>query len=1151
MRVRYLFRVLGTTQVFREDGTPVPVGGARLRALLTALALAGGRAVRTDALAAAVWAEDEEPPADETAALQALVGRLRRSLGREAVGSVEGGGYRLAAGRDDIDLFRFERLAGEGAAALAEGDADKAAALLDDALGLWRGPALVDLPDGGGAAGVRATDRRLTARRDRAEADLALGRAEAVLPVVRQLASGHPLDEPLQALLLRALRDAGRAAEALDAYEGIRVRLADRLGIDPGPELRALHTELLTQPQTPEPPRPGPLRPGPQRPEPPRPGPLRPEPQGGGPRAPEPGGPGSVRQAPGNLRAGLTSFVGRAEEIRGIGGELSTTRLVTLTGPGGAGKTRLSLEAAADARSRSGTDWEDGVWVAELAPVRDPHHYQETAEAVLTALGGRETVLRGSTAEGLRAATDPTAADPLAQLAERCANRRMLLVLDNCEHVIDAAAKVVETLLVECPGVTVLATSREPLGVPGESVRPVEPLPDPVALQLLADRGASARPGFRTGEDPEACAEICRRLDGLPLAIELAAARLRSLTPAQLARRLDDRFRLLTSGSRTVLPRQQTLRAVVDWSWELLSEAERAVLRRLSVFAGGCRLEQAEEVCADLPGGDDGETAALLGSLVDKSLVVAVPDSRGDGMRYRLLETVGEYAARKLDAVPGERERAERRHLVTYRELARTADPLLRGPQQAVWLDRLESEHDNIRSALRRAVAAHEEHEALCLVLSMGWFWSLRDHRSDARTWTRAAAELGPDPFASPVRPAPALHERCTDTPPPMSEEMLWEARRGARLMVLADSEDGVVDMAAPEHQERLRNISRTYTLGMPQTCRVPGCMWIFAWIMNGNFAGLSEVADRTVQSCRELGYEWELAFVLQLRAKLTSDCSATWERAGQDAAESLEIFRKAGDAWGEAEALSGRGESLTARGEFASAAADYRLAIERAEQLGAHSQVPQLKSRLGAVLVELGDPERAEEGDRLLWEATEQAERLGGDGPNLAAVQLAVRLARTGETQQARERLKPLEAQFADRSPQMFHGMVQGMLGWTYALEGRPHEAMATVREAIGKTRDPIAQAIAPHLTLTQLVTASRALASLGEPASAARLLGAYDTLSALPEGHFPHPVERESREAAEAAVREVLSEEAYAHAYASGGGLSLDEAVALVEDA
>ncbi|MFD5461147.1 ATP-binding protein, partial [Streptomyces olivaceus] len=264
----------------------------------------------------------------------------------------------------------------------------------------------------------------------------------------------------------------------------------------------------------------------------------------------------------GNLRARLTSFVGRGADLQALRADLATSRLVTLLGPGGAGKTRLSQEVAEGA----GDAARDGVWLAELAPVDDP---ADVPEALLTALGARETVLYGAKAEELRAVTAGVErqAGALERLVEHCGRRRMLIVLDNCEHVVDAAARLTEELLARCPHLTVLATSREPLGVPGESLRPVEPLPEPAALRLLADRGAAALPGFRVDADEEtaaACAEICRRLDGLPLAIELAAARLRLLTPRQIADRLDDRFRLLTSGSRTVLPRQQTLRAVVD-----------------------------------------------------------------------------------------------------------------------------------------------------------------------------------------------------------------------------------------------------------------------------------------------------------------------------------------------------------------------------------------------------------------------------------------------------------------------------------------------------------------------------------------------------------------------------------------------------------
>ncbi|MGY1435315.1 AfsR/SARP family transcriptional regulator [Streptomyces reniochalinae] len=1129
--VRYLYRVLGATQVLREDGTAVPVGGARLRALLTALALAGGRAVRPGQLAAAVWAQDEDAPADETAAVQALVGRVRRALGRDAVVWAEGG-YRLAVTRDDVDLFRFERLADEGADALADGDPVKATALLDDALALCRGPALADLPDGGGPAAVRAADRELTARRDRMRAALALGRAETVLPGVRELAAAHPLDESLQALLLRALHGAGRTAEALASYETVRARIADRLGSGPGAELRALHAALLAADDP--------------APDPSSPAGLSCLPSPASPSSPPAG---SVRPV-GNLRARLTSFVGRDEEIGALGQELGGARLVTLTGPGGAGKTRLSLETAARTGAEGGAAWRDGVWVAELASVRGRNGPAEVAEAVLTALGGRETVLIGSSAESLHAAADRTAGDPVAQLVEHCAARRMLLVLDNCEHVIDAAARVVETLLVECPGVTVLATSREPLGVPGESVRPVGPLPEPVALRLLADRGARARAGFSTDEDPEACAEICHRLDGLPLAIELAAARLRSLTPGQLARRLDDRFRLLTSGSRTVLPRQQTLRAVVDWSWELLEEPERAVLLRLSVFAGGCELEQAEEVCAAArEGGAGADTAALLSSLVDKSLVVAAPgDGRGAGMRYRLLETVAEYAAEKLDALPGERERAEARHLVAYRELARTADPLLRGPRQAVWLECLEREHDNIRTALRRAVAAGEEQEALCVILSMGWFWQLRGHRADALTWGEAALRLGPAPFAE-QRTVPPLYESATHHPPPMSEEQLWEARRGVRLMVLADAEEGVERLRSPERQAELATIMRSYTPGMPQVCRIPGCMWMFAWLHSGNYEALHDLTDAHVQGCRDLGYEWELAFALQLRSKIGADVPDAWDQTGVDADESLEIFRRLGDAWGEAEALAGRSEALSARGEFARAAADCRLAIARAQELGAHSQVPRLKSRLGSVLVELADPESVAEGDLLMREATEEAKYAGGGGPNFASIQLAAHLIRTGEPDAARALLEPLEREFEDRVPQLFVGMVQGMLAWSHVVAGRPAEALAKLRVSIGRTCEAMADVVSPQLTQRQLVTAARAMAALGRGAEAGRLLGAADALTTLPSGPFLPPAEREARQAAEEAVRAVLSPGQYADTHSEGGGLTLEEAVALVQ--
>ncbi|MFI9200661.1 AfsR/SARP family transcriptional regulator [Streptomyces sp. NPDC053048] len=1138
------YGILGSTQVHTDDGQPLALGGARLRALLAALALHPGRVRGAQALIGEVW--EGAPPADATGALQALVGRLRRVLGREAVASVAGG-YRLCAEPDDVDLHRFERLAGEGEAALADGDPAKAAALLDDALALWRGPALADLPDRTGPA-ARCDARHLGARRARLAADVALGNAAGALPALAELCDDHPLDEPLQALRLRALRAAGRPAEALAAYAATARLLSDRLGTDPGPELRALHTELLAGQA-------GPTGPAEDRPVP-----------GAGAGAPDQRGPIHL-PPPGNLRARLTSFVGREDDLLLIREDLGRHRLVTLLGPGGAGKTRLSQEAA-EAAAAVGERWPDGVWFAELAPVDDP---ETVPEAVLTALGARETVVRGTAAEGLRAATDATALDPLGRLAEHCARRRMLLVLDNCEHVVDAAARLADTLLAHCPGVTVLATSREPLAVPGELVRPVEPLPDPVALRLLADRGAAARPGFRVEDDPAACAEICRRLDGLPLAIELAAARLRLLTPRGLADRLDDRFRLLTSGSRTVLPRQQTLRAVVDWSWDLLDAPERAVLRRLSVFSGGCDLSAAEEVCADGPAATGPavtntavtdtpatdtpvtdtpvtayDVAGLLGSLVDKSLVVAAPAAGGQ-MRYRLLETVGEYAGERLDEA-GERAAVERLHLVTFRELARTADPLLRGPEQRAWLDRLELEHDNLRTALRRAVAARDEHEALCLVLSLGWFWQLRDHRADARHWAEAAAALGPDPFAEPITPAPPLSETCTEAPPPMRPEILEEARRGVRLIAIANVDANMREIGSPETQRMLRGIVTAYGDGQPQNCRLPGMLWYFAILMTGAAQDMYAVLDDAVDRCRELGYAWELANMLQLRAKVLNDSVDRVDQGIADADESLEIFRGFGDSWGVAEALTGRGEAREKHGRLAAAADDYREAIDRVEELGSVGQVPMLRARLAEVLLEDGKIGAAE-GEGMFLRALADAERVSPDATAFIRVQLGILLARAGRLAEAREHFDHLAADFGDRAIAVFQGMMSGLLGWLDTLSGRPQEALPRLRFALEKCEDPLAQLVAPQMASMQLFNAAHAHAVLGGESHAltsARLLGAAHALR--PPALHVASTEREIREAAEHAARAVLGAEAYELAYAEGGGLSPAEAAALV---
>ncbi|MFF2212024.1 AfsR/SARP family transcriptional regulator [Streptomyces antibioticus] len=1314
--VRY--RILGTTQALRPDGTPVAVGGARLRALLTVLALRAGRTVPAGTLVDEVWAGD--PPADATGALQALVGRLRRALGPDAVDSTAGG-YRLTAGPDAVDLHRFERLTADGLRALADGDPAKAAGLLDDALALWQGPALADLPDRTAEA-ARHETRRLDALRARHTAALALGHAAQSLPELTALCDAHPLDEPLQTLRLRALRDTGRPAEALAAYDEVRRLLADRLGSDPGPALRTLHAELLNPEEPPRPewrtarphpwtapdtPDPDPAAPasGPDRdprfgagpcsgpgvgagsgrssaaPAPgsdthlgsdthpglgtgpgsglrsssgtgtgsgtetgpgsrpgtgtgsgtgpgsgfgpgsgrgsnsgPGPGSAVPVPgsdtgpgfssgSGYGPESgpgygsgfgpghgssPGPGwgtGPGSAApapgsdtgpssstgrgvhpgptepsvavavppgvsgvvadgaasagapldgaSAPGNLRARLTSFVGREVDIEVIQGDLAGARLVTLLGPGGAGKTRLSQEVGEAVRRHL----RDGVWLAELAPVSDP---DAVPQAVLTAVGARETVLYGAGAEEMRAVAERHD-DPVERLVEHCARRRMLIVLDNCEHVIEAAARLVARLLERCPGLVVLATSREPLGVPGELVRPVEPLPEPVALRLLADRGAAARPGFRTGDDPEACAEICRRLDGLPLAIELAAARLRILTPRQIADRLDDRFRLLTSGSRTVLPRQQTLRAVVDWSWDLLDEDERDVLARLSVFARGCDLAAVEAVC----GGDALDPLSSLASLVDKSLVVAAPAADGT-MRYRLLETVAEYAAERLDE-RGHRPAAERAHLTYYRELARTTEPLLRGSRQLEAIERFQAEYENLRTALRRAVDARDEQEALVLALSLVGYWQMRDLRIEARNWSRAVMELGPDPFTDPVRPAAPVREPVIATPPPLTGEVLQEARRGVHLSHLACMDMELEAWDNPAAQNKLRVVGETYAPGLPQTCRAPGLLWFYAVMLTGDMDRIRVIVDANVETCRATpGYEHELATCLQMRANLLANRSDWAGGAGRDADEALEIFGRLGDSWGAAEAYSARAEASERLGAYREAAVDYQAAMDHAEHLGARHQLAVLGARLGSALLEAGETER---GERLLRDVIDSRWGMANEAMPIARLFLAGSLGLNGRLAEAREQLLLLREEFGIAHFVVFDAFILGAEAWLDVLDGRCDSALAAVRKALKRAADKLSMTIAPHMRAFYLVIAAAALAGADggrRAVDAARCLGTADTL--LPPHHVAVRLEREAHRLATERARTALGETAFDAAYAEGGGLSYDEAAALV---
>ncbi|MEU4463025.1 BTAD domain-containing putative transcriptional regulator [Streptomyces sp. NPDC024017] len=1085
------YRILGVTTAEDEHGSVVPIGGPRLRALLTALALRPSRVTTPGTLIDEVWAED--PPQDAPAALQALVGRLRRALGKDAVTS-ETGGYRLAATKDDIDLHVFERLVQQGTDALAADDPALAEQHLDAALALWHGPALADLPDR--SAATRPEARRLEATRARAEARLRLGRGPDVVPELRELTAVHPYDEPLHALLIRALRDTGRDADALAAYETARRALAEGLGTDPGPHLRALHAGLLdSAPQDEKPPSTPPER---------------------------------ERMRPGTIRPRLTSFVGREPEIDAIRSEMHRARLVTLTGPGGSGKTRLAEEAAAGLPQ---------AWLAELAPLDRP---EAVPGAVVSALGLRETVLMTSE---LTAVQD----DPVGLLVEFCAPRSLLLILDNCEHVIDAAAHLAETLLTRCPGLTILATSREPLGVPGESVRPVEPLRPDHARRLFAERAAAVRPDADAVlGDEQAVAEICRRLDGLPLAIELAAARLRLLTPRQIADRLDDRFRLLTSGSRTVLPRQQTLRAVVDWSWDLLDDAERTMLREVSVFAGGWDLAAAEAVCS-------GPAAELIGALVDKSLVVASPsaDDGSLGMRYRMLETIHEYAVERAADTPRLRTEAELRHRAWARALAERADPLLRSAGQLPWISRLETELDNIRAALDRALNAGEEAEAAALVLAMGWFWWLRNYRHEGMEWLERTLRLGvAQDTAGRVPPGgapepPGHIDHFLAAPDGEAGHPLHAQRMDVRMLhAFFMTEAAPMETFVEEHRPYMERLGSYYEGGGPHAARVPGlvCPILFSFL--GDQREVRAVLDATVANCRAYGGDWELSVALMFRAHTVVDGPGGLEGVDDDLAELRVLSRRAGDRWLRAQVCSAAGEAAMARSRFEDAKGEYEEALRLAYEVGAYAESPFLIARLAEIAYRAGDRVAAL---ALLDEATAAADRYGVRDSKAYVLLMRTQMAvEEGHTDRARAWCEEARANAVlGTPPPQFMVMLLLLDAVITARESGPRPALlkltGALREAVDKRCSDVIRA-------TVVDGAAGLLADLGDFPRAARLLGTADHWRSGRPRSMPEraPVER-----AEAAVRAALGSVRSEAERARGTALTAEDVLRELDEA
>lgn len=871
---RASFGILGTLEV-RVGGEPVAVKAMQQRRLLCVLLLSPGRPVPHGVLAECLWPDDGDAkslrPRDPGAAVRVYASRLRPMLPKTVGLHGDQRGYSLGVAGDDVDAARFEALV-SGAARDLSSDSGRATAVLGEALALWRGPALSEFRDEPWAVGaaVRLDELRLVALERYHDARLAVGEHPELVGELEHLVDEHPLRERFWSQLIRALYGSGRQADALRAFKRLRDRLVEDLGIEPSRELVELEAAVLRQDPALDPP--------------------------GGSRGTRgtagDDGAAALEIAPErpvvhhNVPAQLSSFVGREREMAELLDLARRSRLVTLTGPGGSGKTRLAFEVASNLTEAFG----DGAWVAELAALRDPG---EVEPAVASVLGVK-----------------PRVGSPVIEtLVEAIRSQHLLLVVDNCEHLISPCAKLCDAILRSCPGVKLLATSREPLGVNGEVIYRVPSLgvPPPGAddvkavagqdsVRLFVERAHAQQPAFALSEgNAHIVASLCRRLDGIPLALELAAARLRVLSLPQVHARLDARFSLLVGGARSHLPRQQTLEALIDWSYDLLTTSEQSLLRRLGAFSGGFDLEAAEAVLEE-SGGNTWGVIDHLASLVDKSLVVA--ETSGEAARYRLLETIRQYALEKLVAVDGAEALASlhEAHAAVYLALAERAAPLLSTSQQFAWLDRLDLEFDNIRLAIGHFLGKPgSTREAMRIIVALGRFFEWRGHESELLSATEAlegCPELGDQDFLA-VRVVLVLSELLGQIEP---------ARAKRRV-------EGTLEIA--------RNLGETGLVAQVLN-RVAWLAW-----STGGYAESERLHEEAVSAARDSGE------YLPLVNALNGVAASKAERL-----EALELSSRAGDEISRYMVLCALGGSALDEGEIAAAREYFQRAlpiIERA----------------------------------------------------------------------------------------------------------------------------------------------------------------------------------------------------------------------------
>ena len=841
-------RVLGPLELVIDNG-PVPLP-AKQRRLLAALLIRVGETRSADVLIDSVWGE--APPASASGLLQVYVSQLRKALPAPARIATFDSGYALSLGEASLDAAEFERLLREGKEAMSDGNPALAASVLGRALGLWRGQAYGELAyeEFVRAEAERLEELRLVCLEARLEAGLALGQQDDLLPELQSLALAHPLRERVQAQLMLALYRCGRQTEALDLFRELRRRLHEELGLEPGSELRELQRRILEH-------------------------------------DPTLAVPGSRIERLAVLPAPPNALLGRERELDQLRQLLlrERVRLIVLTGAGGSGKTRLALEAA----RQTSASFANGACFVDLAPLRNP---KLVPRAIMSAL-----------------AIEQASTDALETLRAAVARRELLVVLDNAEH-LQAAAPIYTELLAQAPRLALLVTSRVVLHLSGEHVYPVEPLAAEAARALFRERAREAEPRFQaTIGDERTIEQICTRLDGLPLAIELAAAHIRTLTPTELLERLEPRLPLLAGGPRDLPARQQTLRATLVWSYDLLAEDEQRDLARLAVFAGGCSLEAAEAVC--------GTRHETLAALVDHNLLQhkATPN----GSRYTMLETIHEYALERLEETP-EANAIKRRHAEFFLRVAQTANlnpgKLAPGGQHLAVAN---AEQDNVRAALTWALTDGSIELALRLAIAMDMFWTANDPREGIRWFAALLEHRGAEAVAPELR-AHALRgygssfaisgdndaaERLWEQSLALFEELGDEHGRAVLLHRLGDlamwkgdleRARALVEESQAIHERNDNRLERNF--GVAQTVGTLGAIARDA----GEQQRAAELIEQSAAMGREVGVPWwesgmlaELAW-LSLQAGRVDDAESS---ARQSLALAEEIRDRAGRVFG------------------------------------------------------------------------------------------------------------------------------------------------------------------------------------------------------------------------------------------------------------